>query len=98
MVSWNLGKKARLNDGITSALILFASPFILIFSYIIYKEKINSIQGSGLLVILLGVAILSIFKASTETIGGIAEGAQENSLAKFGCIIAGKDFDSHGYL
>jgi hypothetical protein len=43
MLSWNLGQQANLNDGITSALILFASPMILILSYCIYKEKINSI-------------------------------------------------------
>jgi len=43
MISWNMGQKANLNDGITSALILFASPFILLFSYLIYKDRINSI-------------------------------------------------------
>ncbi len=91
MLSWNFGQKANLNDGITSALILFASPFILIFSYLIYKDKISSIQGGGLGIILLGVTVISIFKASTESIkGSIEEIIEENTLAKFGCIIAGK--------
>lgn len=91
MVSWNFGQKANLNDGITSALILFASPFILFFSYLIYKDKISKIQGGGLTIILLGVTVISIFKASTESIGGIMEEKiEENTLAKLGCILAGK--------
>jgi hypothetical protein len=40
----------------------------------------------------LGVTVISIFKASTETIAGILEEiVEENTLAKFGCILTGNN-------
>jgi multidrug transporter EmrE-like cation transporter len=62
MVSFNLGQQANFNDGITSALILFGSVFILILSYIFYNEKISIVETIGITVIISGVVVISIFK------------------------------------
>jgi drug/metabolite transporter (DMT)-like permease len=56
-----------MNDGITSSLILFSSVFILILSYLIYKDTINILQGAGLSVLLFGVLVISLFKAPELT-------------------------------
>lgn len=53
-----------MNDGITSALILFGGIFVLIFSYFLYNERINIIQGIGMFIIIAGVFVISIGKAS----------------------------------
>ena len=62
VVSYNFGSQAHINDGITSSLILFSSVFILLLSYLIYRDTINVLQSAGLAVILLGVLIISVFK------------------------------------
>ena len=62
VVSYNFGSQAQMNDGITSSLILFSSVFILLLSYLFYRDTINILQSAGLAIILLGVLIISIFK------------------------------------
>ena len=43
--------------------------------------------------ILLGVSVISIFKAAaSESIGELNQAVEENTLAKFGCILTGKLF------
>ena len=60
-------------------------------SYLIYKDKINFIQGLGLAVILIGVVVISIFKAEPieviDSDGLVIE--EVHPLYKFGAIITG---------
>lgn len=92
MVSFNLGQKAHFNDGITSALILFGSVFILILSYIFYRDKISVIETFGITVIICGVVVISVFKAAdhSQTIIDASSPAEDVSWEKLGCIGASK--------
>lgn len=91
MVSFNLGQKAHLNDGITSALILFGGVFVLILSYFLYHERINLIQGIGMFIIITGVFVISICKAQPPEEILIQTHAQEGTQwEKFGCIASSK--------
>ena len=97
VVSFNQAKKANLNDGITSSLILFSVVFILIIQYLLYKDRINFLQGVGLAIILLGVFVISFFKAASESdVTDYIAPPAGSSLAdlypwaKFLCIANGK--------
>lgn len=81
-----------MNDGISSSLILFSSVFILTIQYLIYRDKINLLQGFGLGIIILGVIIISVFKADEEVEIHITQvkGEAANSYAKVFCVINGK--------
>lgn len=81
-----------MNDGISSSLILFSSVFILTIQYLIYRDKINLLQGFGLGIIILGVIIISVFKADEEVEIHITQvkGETANSYAKVFCVINGK--------
>ena len=80
-----------MNDGITSALILFGGIFVLIFSYLLYNERINLIQGIGMFIIITGVFVISICKASTpEEILSETQAEEGTQWEKFGCIGSSK--------
>ena len=74
-------------------MILFSSVFILALSYFIYKDKINFLQGTGLTIIIIGVLVISFFKAADPTVvilnGEIVTDPSLNPWAKMICITTG---------
>ncbi|CDW72097.1 UNKNOWN [Stylonychia lemnae] len=89
VLSFHFGQLAHMNDGITSSLILFSCVYILIMQYLIYRDKINFIQAIGMLLILVAVAIVSVF--TPDQTQRIHQEAEEHSDSYYEalCILTG---------
>eukprot|EP00347_Sterkiella_histriomuscorum_P006687 403351819 len=66
IVSFKHAKLSGMNQGICGALTSSNTLYVLIFSVIIFKERITVIQIFGLILMVLGVVIVSLFKSKYQ--------------------------------
>ncbi len=69
--------KAQINQGICISVESIGTIYVLIASYLIFKERIKALQLIGILTVLVSVSIVALFSYESEGMHGPSKTIQE---------------------
>ena len=67
ILAFNQADKNHVNAGLAGVLFPLSSTFVAIAAYFMYGERLNWVQGAGILIVMAGATLIAAFPAKTDS-------------------------------
>ena len=87
ILAFNKANEYGMNAGLAGVLFPLSSTFVALITYFMYQEKLNKVQGVGLIIVIAGATLIAAFPAEKDDVSEEDDSVAKTALPKEICIV-----------